>query len=58
MEHCLERDVYLGSPATTQREQMQIMAVQRRLPEMRREVKQLRRDIDQLQQSVDQKRVA
>lgn len=33
--------VYLGSPATTQREQMQIMAVQRRLPELRRVVKQL-----------------
>ena len=41
--------VYLGSPATTQREQMQIMAVERRLPEMRREVKQLRRELDQLQ---------
>ncbi len=35
--------VYLGSPATTQREQMQIMAVQRRLPELRRSVKSLER---------------
>lgn len=42
-------EVYLGSPATPQREQMQIMAVQRRLPEMRREVKRLRREVDQLQ---------
>jgi UDP-3-O-[3-hydroxymyristoyl] glucosamine N-acyltransferase len=58
MDHCQAGDVYLGSPATTQREQMQIMAVQRRLPEMRRELKQLRRELDQLQQSDDQKRVA
>ncbi len=48
MEDCPGNQVYLGSPATTQRDQMQIMAVQRRLPEMRREVKQLRRDLDQL----------
>lgn len=38
-------DIYLGSPATTQRDQMQIMAVQRRLPEMRRELKSLRRQL-------------
>lgn len=42
-------EIYLGSPATPQREQMQIMAVQRRLPEMRREVKRLRREVDELQ---------
>lgn len=35
--------VYLGSPATTQREQMQIMAVQRKLPELRRTIKELQR---------------
>ncbi len=50
MEDCPGGEVYLGSPATAQREQMQIMAVQRRLPEMRREIKQLRRDLAELQQ--------
>jgi UDP-3-O-[3-hydroxymyristoyl] glucosamine N-acyltransferase len=35
---------YFGSPATLQRDQMQIMAIQRRLPELRRAVKQLERD--------------
>jgi UDP-3-O-[3-hydroxymyristoyl] glucosamine N-acyltransferase len=44
--------VYLGSPATTQREQMQIMAVERRLPEMRRELKQLHRELDQLKSQI------
>ncbi|TWU48596.1 UDP-3-O-acylglucosamine N-acyltransferase [Rubripirellula tenax] len=48
MDDCVGNQVYLGSPATPQREQMQIMAVERKLPEMRREVKQLRRDLDQL----------
>lgn len=38
-------EVYLGSPATTQKEQMQIMAVQRKLPEMRREIKRLNRSL-------------
>lgn len=37
--------VYLGSPATSQRDQMQIMAVQRRLPEMRRELRRLEKFI-------------
>ena len=37
--------VYLGSPATPQREQMQIMAVQRRLPELRRTVKELEKHL-------------
>ncbi len=50
MDNCPGNQIYLGSPATTQREQMQIMAVERRLPEMRREVKQLRRDLDLLQE--------
>jgi UDP-3-O-[3-hydroxymyristoyl] glucosamine N-acyltransferase len=53
MDDCPGNEVYLGSPATTQREQMQIMAVQRRLPEMRREVKNLRRDLQQLQQQLE-----
>jgi UDP-3-O-[3-hydroxymyristoyl] glucosamine N-acyltransferase len=56
MDDCAGHQVYLGSPATTQREQMQIMAVERRLPEMRREVKQLRRDVDQLKQQADDAR--
>lgn len=46
MENLAEGRVYLGSPATSQRDQMQIMAVQRRLPELRREVKSLRREVD------------
>jgi UDP-3-O-[3-hydroxymyristoyl] glucosamine N-acyltransferase len=50
MDDCQGGEVYLGSPATTQRNQMQIMAVERRLPEMRREVKQLRRDLAEVQQ--------
>jgi UDP-3-O-[3-hydroxymyristoyl] glucosamine N-acyltransferase len=53
MEDCHGGEVYLGSPATTQREQMQIMAVERRLPEMRREVKKLRRDLDQVRRQLD-----
>jgi UDP-3-O-[3-hydroxymyristoyl] glucosamine N-acyltransferase len=48
MENLAGDQVYLGSPATTQRDQMQIMAVQRRLPEMRREVKTLRREVEHL----------
>lgn len=49
MEDLPGDQVYLGSPATTQRDQMQIMAVQRRLPEMRRELKRLRREVTDLQ---------
>jgi len=48
MDNCPGNEVYLGSPATPQRDQMQIMAVQRKLPEMRREVKQLRRELTRL----------
>jgi UDP-3-O-[3-hydroxymyristoyl] glucosamine N-acyltransferase len=40
--------VYLGAPCKTQREQMQIFAVERKLPEMRRELKKLRRELEQL----------
>lgn len=43
MEDLAGGQVYLGSPATSQREQMQIMAIQRRLPEMRRSIKTLER---------------
>lgn len=49
MEDLEGHQVYLGSPATTRREQMQIMAVQRRLPELRRELRQLRRELASLQ---------
>ena len=48
MDDCEGDQVYLGSPATPQREQMQIMAVERRLPEMRRELKELRRELNEL----------
>lgn len=50
MENLQENQTYLGSPATTKRDQMQILAAQRRLPELRREIKNLRRDLDQLEQ--------
>jgi UDP-3-O-[3-hydroxymyristoyl] glucosamine N-acyltransferase len=46
MENLQGHQTYLGSPATHQREQMQMIAVQRRLPEMRRELRLLRRDLD------------
>lgn len=59
MDDCEGNEVYLGSPATPQREQMQIMAVERRLPEMRRELKQLRRELQRLSEHVgNQKRAA
>jgi UDP-3-O-[3-hydroxymyristoyl] glucosamine N-acyltransferase len=47
------KNVYLGSPATTQRDQMQIMAVERRLPEMRRELKKLTRQVATMQQQIE-----
>jgi len=50
MENLAGDQTYLGSPATSQRDQMQIMAVQRRLPELRREVKTLRRELGNLLQ--------
>lgn len=43
----LSKGVYLGSPATTQREQLQIMAVQRRLPEIRRDLRNLQREMEE-----------
>jgi UDP-3-O-[3-hydroxymyristoyl] glucosamine N-acyltransferase len=53
MEDCEGGQVYLGSPATNQREQMQIIAVQRRLPEMRRELKTLRRELETLHREIE-----
>ncbi|QDT13655.1 UDP-3-O-(3-hydroxymyristoyl)glucosamine N-acyltransferase [Planctomycetes bacterium K23_9] len=53
MHDCEAGGVYIGSPAMKQREQMQIFAVQRRLPEMRKELKSVRRDVDALTQSVE-----
>jgi UDP-3-O-[3-hydroxymyristoyl] glucosamine N-acyltransferase len=46
-------EIYLGSPAMSQRDQMQIFAVTRRLPEMRRELKKLRSEIDELRDSLN-----
>ncbi|MEM6978163.1 MAG: UDP-3-O-(3-hydroxymyristoyl)glucosamine N-acyltransferase [Planctomycetota bacterium] len=43
--------VYLGSPAMGQREQMQVFAVQRRLPEMRRQLRKLEKQIAALEHS-------
>jgi UDP-3-O-[3-hydroxymyristoyl] glucosamine N-acyltransferase len=48
MENLAGDQVYLGAPCKTQREQMQIFAVERKLPEMRREIKKLRRELDEL----------
>jgi UDP-3-O-[3-hydroxymyristoyl] glucosamine N-acyltransferase len=41
--------VLLGSPAINQKEQMQIFALQMRLPEMRKQLKQMQHAIEQLQ---------
>ncbi|MCC9642406.1 UDP-3-O-(3-hydroxymyristoyl)glucosamine N-acyltransferase [Rhodopirellula sp. JC740] len=48
MDDLAANQVYLGSPATSQRDQMQIMAVQRRLPEMRRDLKRLTQQVERL----------
>ncbi|PHQ34305.1 UDP-3-O-(3-hydroxymyristoyl)glucosamine N-acyltransferase [Rhodopirellula bahusiensis] len=45
MDDLAPNQVYLGSPATPQRDQMQIMAVQRKLPEMRRDLKRLTQQV-------------
>jgi UDP-3-O-[3-hydroxymyristoyl] glucosamine N-acyltransferase len=45
--------VLLGSPALPQKEQMQIFALQKRLPEMRKQLKQLQATVDHLQSVVD-----
>ncbi|MDF1841983.1 MAG: UDP-3-O-(3-hydroxymyristoyl)glucosamine N-acyltransferase [Rubripirellula sp.] len=52
MEDCEGNQVLLGSPATNQREQMQIMAVERRLPEMRRELRKLQREVESQRQQL------
>jgi UDP-3-O-[3-hydroxymyristoyl] glucosamine N-acyltransferase len=46
MDDCDGHQVMLGSPAMPQRDQMQIFAIQRKLPEMRREIKSLRKQLD------------
>ena len=53
MDDCAGNAILLGSPATLQRDQMQIMAVERRLPEMRREMKRLRRELNELKKQSD-----
>ncbi|QDV88706.1 UDP-3-O-acylglucosamine N-acyltransferase [Stieleria magnilauensis] len=46
MDDCQGHQVYLGSPAMPQRDQMQIFAIERKLPEMRRELRTLRKRLD------------
>lgn len=52
MDDCESNRVYLGSPAMPQRDQMQIFAIQRKLPDMRRELKTLRKQVDRLTQQI------
>ena len=52
MEDLPGDEVYFGSPATTQRDQMKIMAVERRLPELRRDLKTLRRTVKGIQAQI------
>lgn len=54
MEDLSGGEVYLGSPATSQRDQMQIMAVQRRLPEMRKSLQRLTRQVEALTARLEQ----
>ena len=53
MENLAGDQVYLGAPCKPQREQMQIFAVERKLPEMRRELKKLRRELDQMKDATE-----
>ncbi len=46
-------EVLLGSPAIKQKEQMQIFALQMRLPEMRKQLKQLQAMVDSLRGTAD-----
>jgi len=46
MDDCEGNQVYLGSPAMPQRDQMQIFAIERKLPQMRRELRSLRKQLD------------
>ena len=48
MNDCKSNEVYLGSPAVPQRDQMQSWAIQRKLPDIRREVRKLRKELDQV----------
>ena len=58
MNDCKKGETYLGAPATPQREQMQIMAVERKLPEMRKEVKALRRELNALKSTSSESKPA
>ena len=46
---------YFGSPAVPKKDQMQLLAVQRKLPEMRRTLKSLQRAIEQIEKTLDEK---
>ncbi|MGB7343752.1 MAG: UDP-3-O-(3-hydroxymyristoyl)glucosamine N-acyltransferase [Pirellulaceae bacterium] len=48
MHDCDAGVIYLGSPAMPQRDQLQIFAMQRKLPDFRKELKSLRRDVNAL----------
>lgn len=48
MTNCEAGNVYLGSPAMKQKEQMQLFALQRKLPEMRRSLKAINAQLDQI----------
>jgi len=49
----LDKGVYFGTPATNQKDQMRIIAVQRRLPEMRREIRRLQDEMESLTKKID-----
>jgi UDP-3-O-[3-hydroxymyristoyl] glucosamine N-acyltransferase len=46
-------EVYFGSPAVPLKEQMQVLAIQRRLPETRRALKKLQRDVADMEARLD-----
>ncbi|WP_182869623.1 UDP-3-O-(3-hydroxymyristoyl)glucosamine N-acyltransferase [Stieleria mannarensis] len=54
MDDCQGHQVLLGSPAMPQRDQMQIFAIERKLPEMRRELKALRKQLDVMNKQLGQ----
>lgn len=54
MDDCAGNQFYLGAPAIPYRDQMQIFALQRKLPEMRKELKELRKQLQKLAPSSDQ----
>ena len=53
MDDCDGNHVYLGSPAMPQRDQMQIFAVQRKLPDMRRQLKRLAKQVESLAEQIN-----